>query len=110
MRLSIGVGMAGKKSFTAKKGYFWQWKFDYIYSQINPELIRKLAHLNDESIKITLSGLICEIVGNLKLPQKAYKRELAKRLIMKNKSKSEVLRLTGISERTYYRLLKEYNE
>ena len=87
------------------KTSFW---FEYIENSIDPDLIRALSQLDDDTIKLSIAALICAIAGGLKeIPTKAPKTEFAKRMIQQNIDKKRVIELTGISRASYYILLKE---
>ncbi|MDL0090083.1 resolvase [Campylobacter gastrosuis] len=84
-----------------------QWQFDYIKANIEPKLIRAIATLDDESLKLTMAGVICKLTSGLKrLPNKRYKSDLAHKLILKGVNKKRVIELTKISESTYFNILK----
>ena len=85
-----------------------EWKFEYICENISPALVRKIADLDDESLKITLAGLICKLVGGLKsVPSKKFKTRLAKRLIEQGMGRIKTCELTGVAKSTYFKLKKE---
>lgn len=86
---------------------FW---FEYLENEIDPQLIRELAKLSDEAVKLSIATLICSIAGGMKeLPTKAPKIAYAKRLLEKGIERKRIIRLTGISEATYYRLKRAKN-
>lgn len=80
-------------------------QIDYIYERIDPMLVRQLATLNDEAIKITVSALICELVGGLKMvPTKQHKIKIAEALVAQGVCINRVRELTGIGKTTFYRI------
>ena len=88
------------------KTSFW---FEYIENSINPDLIRALAQLDDDTIKLCIATLICKIAGGMgELPTKAPRTEFAKRLIKQGKPKTEVIELTGVSKSLYFMIKKGY--
>ncbi|MBR8466188.1 resolvase [Campylobacter sp. faydin G-140] len=88
-----------------------QWQFDYIRSNIKPQTIRQISQLDDESLVLVMAGLICKLVGGLKyVPNKRYKVELAKELIIAKYPKWRVLELAEIGERTYFNILKRIKD
>lgn len=83
-------------------------QIDYIYERIEPSLIRDLANLSDESIKISVLVMICEITRGIRaIPSKAHKTKLAKSLLKAGCKSSKIAELTGLSMRSIYRLRKE---
>ena len=89
---------------------FW---FEYIEAQIDTDVVRKLTKLNDETLRFMLASWVCAITGGMKcseIPTKAPKIEMAKRLILKELPKKEVIRISGVSKAHYYNLLKEIND
>lgn len=85
-----------------------QWQFEYLLGNIDPELIRDVAKLDDESLALTMAGVICQLVGGLKsFPSKKYRSSLAREMIARGMRAKKVLELTGVSERTYFNLKKE---
>lgn len=86
------------------KTSFW---FEYIENSIDPDLIRALSQLDDDTIKLSIAALICAIAGGMKeIPTKAPKTEFAKRMIQQNIDKKKIMELTGISRPQYYILVK----
>nr|DAN78194.1 MAG TPA: Flagellar transcriptional activator (FlhC) [Caudoviricetes sp.] len=85
-----------------------QWQFEYLLGNIDPALIRDVAKLDDESLTLTMAGVICQLVGGLKsFPSKKYRSSLAREMIARGMRAKKVLELTGVSERTYFNLKKE---
>lgn len=83
-------------------------QIDYIYERIDPTLVRQLATLNDETIKMTFAALICELAGGLKIiPARQHKIKIAKALIAQGVCINRVRKLTGISKTTFYRIRKQ---
>lgn len=80
---------------------FW---FEYVESRCEPSAVRELAQLDDDNLRFFMAAWVCNIAAGVELPAKASRTELAKRLIKKDYSRQDVLRLTGISERHYFRL------
>lgn len=84
---------------------------DYIYDKIDVSLVRELAKLDDEALKLGIYVIICELTQGFKrVPAKRHKIKLAMCLIEKNVDFRRIKELTGISKTTYYKLKKEKNE
>ena len=78
---------------------------EYIYERINPELIRQIAALDDEAIKLSVAAMVCEwMKGARIIPTKQHKVRFASALKGKGVGMRRVCELTGISKSTYYRL------
>lgn len=82
--------------------------FEYIENSIDPDLVRALSQLDDETIRLSFAALICSITGGLKheIPTKTPRIEFAKRMIQQNIDKKKIIELTGISRASYYNLAK----
>lgn len=89
------------------KSSFW---FEYVEGRIEPNAIRELSKLNDETLKFVMASWICNIAGGIELPTKVPKTVLAQRLIEKGRTKEQVMSLTSISERHYFRLKAKNRE
>ena len=85
---------------------FW---FEYVESRIDTTVLRELVKLDDDALRFVMASWVCDIAGGIELPTKAPKTELACRLILKGYEKKDVIRITGISNRHYFRLKKEIN-
>nr|WP_315520097.1 hypothetical protein [uncultured Campylobacter sp.] len=80
-------------------------QIEYISENIDVELIRKVATLDDEALRLCFCVMICEWLKGAKfIPTKQAKVRLAKALREKGVSKKRVSELTNISTRTIYRL------
>ncbi|MBR2157591.1 MAG: resolvase [Campylobacter sp.] len=92
----IGVGMVGKSSV------------EYLVEILDLKKIREFCKFDDENAKFLLSGYISNLLyGTRYIAKKRIAVHLAKKLIQKGSKKSQILKLTKISERTYFRLKKE---
>lgn len=103
--------MGGKNKKMAKITRFSQNRVDltlqveYIYERIDPELIRQIAALDDEAIKLSVAAMVCEwMKGARIIPTKQHKVRFASALKEKGVEMRRVCELTGISKSTYYRL------
>lgn len=80
-------------------------QIEYIVERIDVELIRKVATLDDEALRLCFCVMICEWLKGAKfIPTKQAKICLAKALKEKGVSKKRVSELTNISRSTIYRL------
>lgn len=78
---------------------------EYIYERIAPRLIRQIAALDDEAIKLSVAAMVCEwMKGARIIPTKQHKVRFASALKEKGVEMRRVCELTGISKSTYYRL------
>jgi len=78
---------------------------EYILQSIDVGLIRKVATLDDEALRICFCVMICQWLRGVKsIPIKQSKIRLAKALKQKGLSKKRISELTNISKRTIYRL------
>jgi len=78
---------------------------EYIYERIEPKIIRQIAPLDDEAIKLSVAAMICEwMKGARVVPTKQHKVRFASALKEKGVGMRRVCELTGISKNTYYRL------
>lgn len=78
---------------------------EYIYERINPGLIRQIAELDDEAIKLSVAAMVCEWAKGVRVvPTKQHKVRFASALKAKGVGMRRVCELTGISKKTYYRL------
>nr|DAJ63955.1 MAG TPA: Helix-turn-helix of insertion element transposase [Caudoviricetes sp.] len=78
---------------------------EYIYERIEPELIRQIAALDDEAIKLSVAAMVCELTKGVRVvPTKQHKVRFASALKAKGVKMRRVCELTGISKNTYYKL------
>nr|DAS02212.1 MAG TPA: nucleoid occlusion factor [Caudoviricetes sp.] len=103
--------LAGKNKKMAKTARFSQNRVDltlqveYIYERIDPGLIRQIAALDDEAIKLSVAAMVCEWMKGVRVvPTKQHKVRFASALKAKGVGMRRVCELTGISKNTYYRL------
>lgn len=86
-------------------------QIEYISESIDVELIRKVATLDDEALRLCFCVMICEWLKGAKfIPTKQAKICLAKALKEKGVNKKRVSELTNISISTIYRLGHENDE
>lgn len=80
-------------------------QLEYIYERIEPKIIRQIAELDDETIKLSVAAMICEWTKGVRVvPTKQHKVRFASALKEKGVGMRRVCELTGISKNTYYRL------
>lgn len=80
-------------------------QLEYIYERIEPKIIRQIAQLDDEAIKLSVAAMICELTKGVRaVPTKQHKVRFASALKAKGVGMRRVCELTGISKNTYYRL------
>jgi len=103
--------LGGKNKKMAKITRFPQNRVDltlqveYIYERIDPGLIRQIAALDDEAIKLSVAAMVCEWTKGVRVvPTKQHKVRFASALKAKGVGMRRVCELTGISKNTYYRL------
>lgn len=100
-----GEALSLKNNKLCQNGLDLAQSFMYIFQRINPVLVRELAKLSDDDIKLFLTAYTCELMRGIKTaPLKQPKTAIAKALIAKGANKERVISLSGISARTYYRL------
>ncbi|MGH1601571.1 hypothetical protein [Campylobacter majalis] len=80
---------------------------DYIFDKIDAKLIKELAKLDDEALKIGVYVMICEITRGARVPNKRHKIKLAKALINQGLNFKKVREFCQISKAQYYKLIKE---
>lgn len=86
-------------------------QIEYIFESIDVELIRKVATLDDEALRLCFCVMICQWLKGVKfIPTKQAKIYLAKALKQKGLSKKRVSELANVSTRTIYRLGHENDE
>jgi len=86
---------------------FW---FESIRNEINVEVVRQLAELEDETLKTMLAVMICHIANGVVIPNKAGKTYIAKELLKKGIHYKKIMSVTGISKRHVLRLKKEIQD
>ena len=80
-------------------------QIEYIYERINPDVVRRIAPLDDETIKLSVAAMICEWMKGVRfIPSKQHRVKFASALKAKGLKMRRVCELTGISKNTYYRL------
>ena len=96
--------MAGKNKKMAKITRFSQNRVDltlqveYIYERIDPGLIRQIAVLDDEAIRLSVAAMVCEWTKGARIiPTKQHKVRFASALKAKGVEMRRVCELTGIS-------------
>ena len=86
-------------------------QIEYIFERIDVELIRKVATLDDEALRLCFCVMICEWLKGAKfIPTKQARVKLATALKQKGLSKKRVAELANVSTRTIYRLGHENDE
>lgn len=85
--------------------------FELIKEQIDVECIREVANIkDDELLKLFFAYLVCESASNIKLPSKKHKTELARELLKRGVSESELIERLRLSKRTFLRIKSEKRE
>ena len=80
-------------------------QIEYIYERINPDVVRRVASLNDEAIRLSVAVMICEWTKGVKVvPSKQHRVKFASALKAKGLKMRRVCELTGICKNTYYSL------
>lgn len=86
-------------------------QIEYIFERIDVELVRKVATLDDEALRLCFCVMICEWLKGAKfVPTKQARVKLATALKQKGLSKKRVAELANVSTRTIYRLGHENDE
>ena len=86
-------------------------QIEYIFERIDVELIRKVATLDDEALRLCFCVMICEWLKGVKfIPTKQARVKLATALKQKGLSKKRVSELANVSTRTIYSLGHENDE
>jgi hypothetical protein len=80
-------------------------QIEYIYERIDPSVIRQIAPLDDEAVKLSVAAMICEWMRGVRfIPSKQHRVKFASALKAKGVKMRRVCELTGICKNTYYNL------